>query len=146
MSSPRIERIETSSLSLPLHTPFVTALRRTTTIETVLVQITDSDGCTGWGEAPQVWRVTGDSLAGSRACLEGPLADALVAAPADPVETAPIIQRVVVGNRSAKMAADTALHDLAARRAGVPLAVHLAAWAGRPAGAGTARRIRTDVT
>lgn len=144
--APRIAHVETSLLSLPLHTPFVTALRRTTTIETVLVRLTDSDGCTGWGEAPQVWQVTGDSLAGSRACLEGPLADALVAAPADPVETAPIIQRAVVGNRSAKMAADVALHDLAARRAGVPLAVHLARLAGRPEGAGTATRVRTDVT
>jgi L-alanine-DL-glutamate epimerase-like enolase superfamily enzyme len=146
MSAPRIERVETSLLSLPLHTPFVTALRRTTAIETVLVRLTDSDGCTGWGEAPQVWQVTGDSLAGSRACLDGPLADALVRAPAEPAETAPIVQRAVVGNRSAKMAADVALHDLAARRAGVPLAVHLAAYAGRPAGAGTARRVRTDVT
>lgn len=145
-SGPTIERVTTTVLSVPLHTPFVTALRRTTTIETVLVQLTDSDGCTGWGEAPQVWQVTGDSLAGSRACLDGPLADALIAAPADPRETVPIVQRAVVGNRSAKMAADIALHDLAARRAGVPLAVHLAAWAGRGAGAGTATRVRTDVT
>ena len=145
-SDPRIERVETSVLSVPLHTPFVTALRRTTTIETVVVRLTDSDGCTGWGEAPQVWQVTGDSIAGSRACLDGPLADALVQAPADPVETAPIVQRAVVGNRSAKMAADIALHDLAARRAGVPLAVHLATWAGRPPGAGSATRVRTDVT
>ncbi len=146
MSAPRIERVETTVLSVPLHTPFVTALRRTTAIETVVVRLTDTDGCTGWGEAPQVWQVTGDSVAGSRACLDGPLADALVLAPADPSETAPIIQRAVVGNRSAKMAADVALHDLAARRADVPLAVHLAAWAGRPDGSGTATRVRTDVT
>ena len=146
MTGPRIERVETHLLSLPLHTPFVTALRRTTTIETVLVRLTDTDGCTGWGEAPQVWQVTGDSAVGSRACLDGPLADALVAAPADPSETAPIIQRAVVGNRAAKMAADIALHDLAARRAGLPLAVHLAQQAGRPQGAGTATRVRTDVT
>ncbi|WP_323792439.1 dipeptide epimerase [Nocardioides sp.] len=145
-TGPRIERVETHLLSLPLHTPFVTALRRTTTIETVLVRLTDTDGCIGWGEAPQVWQVTGDSLAGSRACLDGPMADVLVAAPADPSETAPLIQRAVVGNRSAKMAADVALHDLAARRAGVPLAVHLAQQAGRPDGAGTATSVRTDVT
>lgn len=145
-AGPTIERVTTTLLSVPLHTPFVTALRRTTMIETVVVQLTDSDGCTGWGEAPQVWQVTGDSIAGSRACLDGPLADALIAAPADPAETAAIVQRAVVGNRSAKMAADVALHDLAAHRAGVPLAAHLAEWAGRPAGSGTATRVRTDVT
>lgn len=139
-----IATVHTQRLSVPLHTPFVTALRRTTTIETVLVRLTDTDGHEGWGEAPQVWQVTGDSLAGSQACLDGPLADVLVGAPADPRITAPLVQRAVVANRSAKMAADVALHDLAARRAGVPLAAHLASYAGRPTG--TASRVRTDVT
>jgi L-alanine-DL-glutamate epimerase-like enolase superfamily enzyme len=136
--------VRTRPMRVPLHTPFVTALRRTTTIETVLVEVTDTDGLTGWGEAPQVWQVTGDSLAGTQACLEGPLRDALLGAPADPRESAALVQRAVVANRSAKMAADIALHDLAARRAGTPLAAHLAAYAGlssTPPGA-----IRTDVT
>ncbi len=140
-----IAEVRTRRLSVPLHTPFVTALRRTETIETVLVEVVDSDGATGWGEAPQVWQVTGDSLAGSQACLDGPIAAALVGAPADPQDAAPSVQRCVVGNRSAKMAADVALHDLAARRAGVPLAAHLAAYAGvgdRP----VATQVRTDVT
>ncbi len=143
MSLPTIERVITRRLSVPLHTPFVTALRRTTTIETVLVALTDSDGVVGWGEAPQVWQVTGDSLAGSEACLDGPLTDALVGAPADPRISAALVQRAVVGNRSAKMAADIALHDLAARRAGVPLAAHLAAYTGRSS---AAARVATDVT
>ena len=138
-----IDTVTTRRLSIGLHTPFVTALRRTTTIETVLVRITDTDGVDGWGEAPQVWQVTGDSLAGSQACLDGPLTDVLVGAPVDPRLTAPLVQRAVVANRSAKMAADIALHDLAARRAGVPLAAHLASYVGRP---GAATRVRTDVT
>lgn len=138
-----IEQVRTRRLRVPLHTPFVTALRRTSTIDTVLVELVDSDGVSGWGEAPQVWQVTGDSLAGSQACLDGPLADALIGAPADPRLTAPIIQRAVVANRSAKMAADVALHDLAARRAGLPLAQHVATYVGL----GTAAtRVRTDVT
>ncbi|MGA8256642.1 MAG: dipeptide epimerase, partial [Nocardioides sp.] len=139
-----IERVRTRLLSVPLHTPFVTALRRTTTVETVLVEITDTDGVTGWGEAPQVWQVTGDSLAGSKACLDGPIADALIGAPSDPRFTSSVVQRAVVANRSAKMAADIALHDLAARRAGVPLAQHLATYAGLTGVA--ASRVRTDVT
>ena len=61
-------------MTTPLHTPFVTALRRTTTTDTVVVRVTDSDGVTGWGEAPQVWQVTGESLAGAEACVTGPLA------------------------------------------------------------------------
>ena len=138
-----IEHVRTRRLIVPLHTPFVTALRRTTTVETVLVEVVDSDGVSGWGEAPQVWQVTGDSLAGSQACLDGPLSDALIGAPSDPRFTASVIQRTVVANRSAKMAADIALHDLAARRAGVPLAQHLATYVGLGI---AASRVRTDVT
>lgn len=144
MSGPTIAEVRTRPLSVPLHTPFVTALRRTTTIETVLVEVVDSDGVVGWGEAPQVWQVTGDSLAGSRACLDGPLRATLVGRPADPRESAALVQRAVVGNRSAKMAADTALHDLAARRHGVTLAQHLATFAGVHDAAAT--QVRTDVT
>lgn len=108
-----IERIEVERLSLPLHTPFVTALRRATTVETVVVRVTDSDGRVGLGEAPQVWQVTGDSVAGSAACLEGPLADAVLGRSTDPFETWPAIARAVVGNAAAKAALDSALHDLA---------------------------------
>lgn len=118
------------AVSAPLHTPFVTAVRRTTTLDTVVVIVTDDDGVSGWGEAPQAWRITGDSLAGTTACVEGPVRDALVGGPADPREAWGRLDGCAVGNAGAKMAVDTALHDLAARRAGVPLAVHLAALRG----------------
>ncbi|MBB3087436.1 dipeptide epimerase [Nocardioides albus] len=125
MTSPRVVAVRTQRVRVPLHTPFVTALRRTEFAETVVATVEDSDGCVGWGEAPQVWKVTGDSLAGSSAALEGPIADALIGAAAD-LSSARLIQGAVVGNRSAKMAADIALHDLVARRAGVSMADHLA--------------------
>ena len=137
MTSPRVVAVRTQRVRVPLHTPFVTALRRTDFAETVVVTLEDSDGCVGWGEAPQVWRVTGDSLAGSTAALEGPVSDVLVGAAAD-LSAAGLIQGAVVGNRSAKMAADLALHDLVARRAGVSLAEHLGAPSPTP--------LRTDMT
>ncbi|SDL11076.1 L-alanine-DL-glutamate epimerase [Nocardioides sp. YR527] len=124
MTVPRVAAVRTRRVRVPLHTPFVTALRRTDFAETVVVTVEDSDGCVGWGEAPQVWKVTGDSLAGSAAALEGPISDALVGAAAD-LSSAGLVQAAVVGNRSAKMAADIALHDLVARRAGVSMVEHL---------------------
>lgn len=124
MTFPRIVAVRTQRVRVPLHTPFVTALRRTEFAETVVVTVEDSDGCVGWGEAPQVWRVTGDSLAGSAAASAGPISDVLVGAAAD-LTSAGLVQGAVVGNRSAKMAADIALHDLVARRAGVSMAEHL---------------------
>ena len=39
-----IARVETRTATVRLHTPFVTALRRTETTDTVVVTITDSDG------------------------------------------------------------------------------------------------------
>ena len=74
MGTTRFASVTCARLSVPLHTPFVTALRRTTTTDTVVVRVTDSDGATGWGEAPQVWQVTGESLAGATACLDQMLA------------------------------------------------------------------------
>ncbi len=73
-----IDRVETRTSTVRLHTPFVTALRRTETTDTVVVTITDSDGRVGWGEAPQVWQVTGESLASATACIESMLAPVLL--------------------------------------------------------------------
>lgn len=134
----RIEQVTCHRVSVPLHTPFVTALRRTTTTDSLLVQVTDGDGVSGWGEAPQVWQVTGDSVAGSQACVEGPLAALLVGAdPDDLVDLTVRARGAVARNLAAKAAVDVALHDLAARRLGVPLA--------RLLGSATLR-VPTDVT
>jgi len=133
-----IAELRTHRVSASLHTPFVTALRRTTTTDTVVVELVDSDGRRGFGEAPQVWQVTGESLAGAQACLDGPLRDVLVGA--DPDDLVSLLRRVrgaVHANHGAKAAADIALHDLAARRLGVPLARYLG---------GSAGTVRTDVT
>lgn len=143
MTSPRVVAVRTQRVRVPLHTPFVTALRRTDFAETVVATVEDSDGCLGWGEAPQVWKVTGESFAGSSAALEGPISDVLVGAPGDLSSTGRV-QRAVVGNRSAKMAADIALYDLVSRRAGLTLTDYLRGLVGSR----SAHRPRafTDVT
>lgn len=134
----RIAQVSTTRLTTPLHTPFVTALRRTSTTDTVVVRVTDDDGVTGWGEAPQVWQVTGESLAGAEACLEGPLAAVVTGRDADDLAaTCRAVAGAVAANYGAKAALDVALHDLAARRRGVSLPVFL--------GAAT-HRVGTDVT
>ncbi len=134
----RIERITCHRVSVPLHTPFVTALRRTTTTDSLLVQVTDSDGATGWGEAPQVWQVTGESVAGAEACVGGPLRDAVLGGDADDlVELTRRVAGAVARNFGAKAAVDVALHDLTARRRGVSLPVLLGS---------STRRVTTDVT
>jgi L-Ala-D/L-Glu epimerase len=133
-----IERVCAEPISVALHTPFVTSLRRTTTTDTVVVRLTDSDGVTGWGEAPQVWQVTGDSLAGAQAYTTGPLTAAVTGRDSDDlVSTCRSVAASVAGNFGAKAAVDVALHDLAARRRGVSLPVFLGS---------TVHRVDTDVT
>ncbi|MFE9689928.1 mandelate racemase/muconate lactonizing enzyme family protein [Micromonospora sp. NPDC005806] len=133
-----IAAVRTHRLSAPLHTPFVTALRRTTTVDTLVVEVVDRDGRSGFGEAPQVWQVTGASIAGAEACVRDLLAPALTGRNADDLQArCAEVRRAVVGNESAKAAVDVALHDLAARRLGVPLVRLLG---------GTTLRVPTDVT
>jgi L-alanine-DL-glutamate epimerase-like enolase superfamily enzyme len=133
-----VETVTCHPVSAPLHTPFVTALRRTTTVESLLVEVRDTDGVVGYGEAPQVWRVTGESTEGARACVDGPLRDAILHR--DPEDLQPLLRRMhdsVVGNRGARCAVDVAMHDLLARRQGVSLQRLLG---------GTKQHVATDVT
>jgi L-alanine-DL-glutamate epimerase-like enolase superfamily enzyme len=117
-----IAEVRLHDFEAALHTPFVTALRTTDVVQSTLVEIVDSDGFSGWGEAPQVWRVTGESLAGARACISGPLADVVRGRSVDDLNTLTReIAHAVVGNHGAKSAVDVALHDLAARRLGISL-------------------------
>ncbi|SBT44392.1 mandelate racemase/muconate lactonizing enzyme family protein [Micromonospora auratinigra] len=133
-----IAAVRTHRLSAPLHTPFVTALRRTTTVDTLVVELVDRDGRSGFGEAPQVWQVTGSSIAGAESCVRELLAPLMIGRDPDDLQArCAEVRRAVVGNESARAAVDVALHDLAARRLGVPLARLLG---------GTARHVPTDVT
>lgn len=124
-------------ITMALHSPFVTALRTTSTVETLVVELVD-DGVRGFGEAPQVWRVTGESVAGAEACILGPLRDVVSGRSSDDLtDLARAVSVAVVGNAGAKAAVDVALHDLAARRLGVSLSRLL----------GSSRsRVDTDVT
>jgi L-alanine-DL-glutamate epimerase-like enolase superfamily enzyme len=134
----KIVAVRTHALTLPLHTTFVTALRRTSAIETLVVEIVAEDGTSGFGEAPQVWQVTGDSVAGARACIEGPLTARILGRDVhDTVRLLRDVRGAVAGNTSAKAAVDIAVHDLLARLQEMPLV----RWLG-----GTSMTVETDVT
>ena len=136
----RIVQVATARMARSLHTPFVTALRRTGHVFSVVVRVTDADGREGFGEAPQIWRVTGESQASIEACVLGPLADLLLGsdpmlAPAADVHRD--LASAVVANGGARAATEIAVQDLLARAAGVPLARFLGGRAGA---------VGTDVT
>lgn len=146
----RIRAVSAHPLSIGLHTPFVTALRHTTTIDTLVVGVELTDGTVGVGEAPQVWAVTGESVAGAAACVEQVLAPILVDADTDDwASLAARLAGACARNFGAKAAVETALLDVVARLAGMPLAHLLAdlACVARPgAGPGAGCEVATDVT
>lgn len=149
----RFAAVDCARLSVPLHTPFVTALRRTTTIDTLVVRVSDSDGNTGWGEAPQVWQVTGESLASAAACVHEMLAPIILGRDVDDwAEVLAAVQRAVARNFGAKAAVDTAVRDAVARRRGLTLTAFISDEATTPGVAPPTdtdaypRVLRTDVT
>jgi L-alanine-DL-glutamate epimerase and related enzymes of enolase superfamily len=135
---PGIESLTVHHRRIALVRPFVTAVRSATAIDVVLVEARDSDGRSGWGEAPTSWRVTGESRQSVTAAVEGPLTEAALGAPVDdPAGTSAMLARSLVRNSAARMAVDCALYDLAAQASGIPLYRYLGGEHGT---------VRTDMT
>src|ERR1700749_4089533 len=101
---PQIASVTAHRRPIPLVRPFVTAVRAAYEVDAVLVEVRDSDGRSGWGEAPTSWRVTGESAASVTAVVEGPLGTAVAGLPADePAKVSAALERAVVRNSSARM-------------------------------------------
>jgi len=97
----------------------------------VFVRVTDSDGATGWGEARPVAGWSCETLGTVARTLRDELAPAVTGMPAtDRLGLHARMNRVIgrgpsTGQPIAKAALDIALHDLLARRAGLPLVAFL---------------------
>ncbi|WP_435124453.1 dipeptide epimerase [Halobaculum sp. D14] len=108
-------------VSLPLEHDFTIARGTTTTAENVVVRLTDEGGMTGVGAAAPSAHY-GETAATVEAVMPDLLAE--VEAVGDPHAFAEIESRlrgVVADNPAARCAVSVALHDLAAKRLGVPL-------------------------
>lgn len=120
----------------PLLRPFVTAARRTDSVAFVVAEVELDGGVVGQGSAAETVAVTGESAATIHEALTGPLGAALTGARGTLPELAALIAATdtgptdttgptgpsrAAGATSAKSALDVALHDAAARAAGVPL-------------------------
>lgn len=122
----RIVAVEPWPLRLPLRHPMRLASETVAVAETLLVRVVDDAGHEGWGEAATAPTMTGELLPGMVAAVARFLGPALCAAPvAGPPEAAQRLYRAIRGNTGAKSAVEAAVLDLAARRAGVPVAALL---------------------
>ena len=88
----------------------------------VLVMLEDADGVRGWGESTPLPEFSGETADVVKLILEAELFPVVVGA--ESFDVAWIHRRVneaIYGNDAAKMAIDTALYDLNAKKLGIPL-------------------------
>lgn len=120
-----ISTIELYHVAVPFHTPYRLSRRYGTLPETqaVVLRVATDTGLTGWGEADPHPPFTEETVSGVLALLRRHLLPPLLGA--DPRAINRLLNGAdaqVAGNPLAKGAIDMALHDLAAKSAG--LAVH----------------------
>ncbi|MCK0167339.1 mandelate racemase/muconate lactonizing enzyme family protein [Jannaschia sp. S6380] len=129
-----IDRIEVACFRVPIDTPVVTSFGVMTSRPAVLVRLQDAEGAFGWGEIFANWPAAGAEHR-ARLLVED-MADLVlgrsVVGPAELgryLTAATRIRAIQCGEPGpfAQVVAglDTALHDLFARRAGLPLAHYL---------------------
>lgn len=117
----KITDIQIETVTIPLVTPFKTALRTVTQIENVMVRVITDSSLIGFGGAAPTAAITGETLASIIGAVEH-IRDHLVGMALE--ETELIFQCLngcLVGNGSAKAAVDMAIYDLLAKMIDVPL-------------------------
>jgi o-succinylbenzoate synthase len=129
----KIEAAELRCFRLRLRTPLATGMGAVEFREGVLLSLRSAEGRVGYGEATPLEAFGTESLAAARSSL-GACAPLLEGADlVEPEELLEWISRRQPPTATARAAIDVALHDLAARDAGVSVARWLAAKEGRSA-------------
>ena len=109
----KITSVRLGRISVPLRTPFKTALRSVSSVEDVIVEIHTDCGAVGYGEAPPTGAITGDTTGAIIGAIQDHIAKTIIGRDVDELE--PLLQSVqkcIVGNSSAKAAVDMALWDI----------------------------------
>lgn len=105
----------------PLLRPFVTAARRTESVEYVVAEVELAGGTIGQGSAAETVAVTGESAETIAAALTGPLRAAVEGVTDSVAGLSDRVAAALEGATSAKAALEVALHDAWARAADRPL-------------------------
>ena len=134
----KITAVRLGKISVPLRTPFKTALRTVSSVEDVIVEIHTDDGRIGYGEAPPTGPITGDTTLGIIGAIQDHIAKSIMGMDVDDFEDVlQKVQKSIVGNTSAKAAVDMALWDLYGQKYGIPVYKLMG---------GARKNITTDIT
>ncbi len=134
----KITKVRIGTISVPLRTPFKTALRSVSSVEDVVIEVHTDDGAIGYGEAPPTGVITGDTKGAILGALTDFLIPSVLGRDVDDFENLmQTIQHCVKGNTSAKAAMDMALWDLYGQLHNIPVYKLLG---------GSRKEIVTDIT
>ena len=99
----KITEVRLGRISVPLRTPFKTALRTVSSVEDVIVEIHTDCGRIGYGEAPPTGPITGDTTGAIIGAIEDHISKAIIGRDVDDFEDIMMaVQKSIVGNTSAK--------------------------------------------
>jgi o-succinylbenzoate synthase len=118
----RIVRASVTPIRLALATPLATARGTLRAREGALLSLTTASGATGWGEALPLPGFGLETAREANRALERVAPGLVGSAPADLDAALDAALPLAMRAKSARAAADAALHDLAAREAGVDAA------------------------
>lgn len=109
----KITDIRIGEISVPLKTPFKTALRTVTSVEDIIVEVHTDTGHIGYGEAPPTGVITGDTKGSIIGAINDHIKKNIIGMDIENFEAIMLkLEKCVVKNNSAKAAIDIALYDL----------------------------------
>ncbi|QAS53484.1 dipeptide epimerase [Halobacillus litoralis] len=118
----KITDIVCEKRTVSLKRPFKTAVRTVETIEVMDVRLQTEDGNEGLGSATATLQVTGDSLDGMIAAVEGPIKDALLYEDMNKRNDLLLkLEKSCINNSNAKAAVDIAIHDAFGKQCNLPV-------------------------
>jgi L-alanine-DL-glutamate epimerase-like enolase superfamily enzyme len=112
-------RLHSEILTLATRHPFIIARGGSSQYRTVMVTLRDADGLEGWGEAApsRFYGETAESVVAALAVY----GQAMPESPFELEDAERVWETTMRGNPSARAALSAAMHDLAAKRLGVPI-------------------------
>lgn len=117
-----IQDIEVFEISVPLITPFKTALRTVEAVNDIVVKIITDTGEIGYGEAAPTAVITGETKESIQSAILNYIKPTILGIEIDNLEI--IMEKLhscILKNTSAKAAVDMAIYDLYSKKLGLPL-------------------------
>ncbi|GAB3896355.1 mandelate racemase/muconate lactonizing enzyme family protein [Spirosoma agri] len=117
----KITAIKLYRFDIPLKAPIAISLGTIENARNILVEIQTDERITGWGEGSPFWMIVGETQASGLAAADDMARLLIGRDPLDIEGCIGAVTRYLPGHPTTRSAFDMALHDIAAKTAGMPL-------------------------